>query len=199
MSWLLGLLGWGGAAAVAVALLLGLTIGRNVLLIAGVAVMLAIGAWGLRGYAQADSARNELSTLKIEVANDKSIRAAAALAQERAVAEQEANQAKATQENSDAFTQTQSARDAAVRADLAAAQRLRVDAERRAATYRAMSTACAASSSDIADRLVTLDRQLVDGVGVVADLRAVVDRRDAEVKLLRLQVDIDRAEPVKAD
>lgn len=72
-------------------------------------------------------------------------------------------------------------------------QRLRLDAERRAATYRAMSEASAAACSDLADRHATLDRQLVEGVAVVADLRGDLDRRDAEVRLLRRQIDADRA------
>ena len=34
MNWILGLIGWGGAAAIVAALLLGVTVGRNALLIA---------------------------------------------------------------------------------------------------------------------------------------------------------------------
>ena len=50
-------------------------------------------------------------------------------------------------------------------------------------------TAC----SGLANRLEAFDRQLVEGTQVVAELGAVVARRDAEVVLLREVIDADRA------
>ncbi|HQT19577.1 MAG TPA: hypothetical protein PLN67_19475, partial [Acidovorax defluvii] len=47
--------------------------------------------------------------------------------------------------------------------------------------------------SGIADRLEAFDRHIVEGAGVVAEHRQALIRRDAEVTLLRGQVDADRA------
>lgn len=105
----------------------------------------------------------------------------------------EREHAAATQGASDAFTQTAPAREDALRADLARAERLRRGAEQRAAGYRAQAEAGAAACRRLADRYATIDAHLVEGVDVVADLRAAVDRRDAEVALLRRQIDADRA------
>lgn len=101
--------------------------------------------------------------------------------------------AAATLENSDAFTTSQPVRDAIARADLAIADSLRLGAERRAATYRAQAEANAAACRDLADRHAALDSHVVRGAGVVAGLRADLVRRDAEVVLLRGQIDVDRA------
>ena len=136
-----------------------------------------------------------------QLAHQKLISSTAQAGEQRAVtgrvednkeADKDAAHAAATQENSDAFTQTQPARDAAHRADLARVERLRLAAERRAATYRAQAQADAAARSHLADRLETLDRQLVEGVEVVGELRADLERRDAEVVLLHKQVMIER-------
>lgn len=116
----------------------------------------------------------------------------AALADEQATASKESAHATQTMEASDVFTQGQPARADALRADLSRAERLRVDAERRAATYRAQAQADDAARVGLADRLETLDRHIVEGVEVVAELRAVVDKRDAEVVLLRNVIDADR-------
>ena len=121
------------------------------------------------------------------------LRSEAARADETKTAGKEAAHAQATQENSDAFTTSQPVRDAIARADIAAADRLRVGAERRAATYRAQAQACSAASSGIADRLEAFDRHIVEGAGVVAEHRAALGRRDAEVVLLRGQIDAERA------
>ena len=120
-------------------------------------------------------------------------RSEAARAQETKTAGKEAAHAQATQENSDVFTTSQPVRDAIARADLAVADRLRVSAERRAATYRAMSQANAAACSDLADRHAALDAHVVRGAGVVAGLGSDLERRDSEVVLLRKQVDTERA------
>ena len=98
-----------------------------------------------------------------------------------------------TQEVLDGFTTSQPVRDALASADRARLERLRLDAERRAATYRAMSQAGAAACADLAHRYAALDQHVVTGVDVVAGLRGDLDQRDAEVRLLRGQLDADRA------
>lgn len=120
-------------------------------------------------------------------------RSEAARADETLTAGKEAAHAKGTQENSDEFTTSQPVRDAIARADLAAAERMRLGAERRAATYRAQAQACTTASGGIADRLEAFDRHIVEGATVVAEHRAALTRRDAEVVLLRKQIDTDRA------
>ena len=130
--------------------------------------------------------------LKVTVAKDDKARTDAALKHEIKTSADESAHAAATQENSDAFTTSQPVRDAIARADLAIADRLRTDAERRAATYRAQAAACTTASSGIADRLEALDRHIVEGASVVAEHREALTRRDSEVKLLRGQIDVDR-------
>ncbi len=120
-------------------------------------------------------------------------RSEAARADEIQTASKESTHAADTSKNSDEFTTSQPVRDAIARADLALADRLRTDAERRAATYRQIATACTTASSGIADRLEALDAHIVRGAGVVAGLGADLERRDAEVALLRGQIDADRA------
>lgn len=116
-----------------------------------------------------------------------------ARADETKTALKESTHAANTSKNSDEFTTSQPVRDAIARADLALADRLRTDAERRAATYRAQATACTTASSGIADRLEAFDRHIVAGATVVAEHREALTRRDSEVKLLRGQIDTDRA------
>ena len=116
----------------------------------------------------------------------------AARADETQTALKESTHAANTSKNSDEFTTSQPVRDAIARADIAFADRLRTDAERRAATYRAQAAACTTASSGIADRLEAFDRHIVEGASVVAEHRQALIRRDAEVKLLRGQIDADR-------
>ena len=131
--------------------------------------------------------------LKVTVAQDDKARTDAARADETQTALKESTHAANTSKNSDEFTTSQPVRDAIARADLAIADRLRTDAERRAAAYRAQAAACTTASSGIADRLEALDRHIVEGAGVVAEHRQALGRRDAEVVLLRKQIDTDRA------
>lgn len=131
--------------------------------------------------------------LKVTVAQDDKARTDSALKHEIKTSADESAHAAATQENSDAFTTSQPVRDAIARADIALAGRLRTDAERRAATYRAQAAACTTASSGIADRLEAFDRHIVEGASVVAEHRQALIRREAEVVLLRKQIDTDRA------
>ena len=131
--------------------------------------------------------------LKVTVAQGNEARTDAALKHEIKTSADESTHAAATQENSDEFTSSQPVRDAIAHADLARVDRLRTDAERRAATYRAQAAACTTASSGIADRLEAFDRHIVEGAAVVAEHREALTRRDAEVVLLRGQIDTDRA------
>lgn len=157
----------------------------------GIALLLA-AALTWQTY-QLSSERTAHSALKLEVSQANERRTKAALGAEVKTAKAESTHARTTQENSDAFTISQPVRDALYRADLARVDRLRVGAERRAATNRAIAQACAASAGDIANRLDALDRQLVEGIGVVSDLRKDLGRRDSEVVLLHGQIVADRA------
>ena len=120
-------------------------------------------------------------------------RSEAARTDEIQTALKESTHAADTSKNSDEFTTSQPVRDAIALADLAIADRLRTDAERRAAAYRAQAQSCTTASSGIADRLEALDRHIVEGASVVAEHRQALIRREAEVVLLRGQIDADRA------
>lgn len=135
----------------------------------------------------------QIAEIKAQHAQASLKRSEAARADEIQTASKESTHAANTSKNSDEFTTSQPVRDAIARVDAARAERLRTDAERRAATYRAQAQACTTASSSIADRLEAFDRQLVEGVAVVGELRADLVRRDAEVVLLRKQVDTERA------
>ena len=157
----------------------------------GIALLLA-AALTWQTY-QLSSERTAHSALKLEVSQANERRTKAALGAEVKTAKAESTHARTTQENSDAFTISQPVRDAIARADLARVDRLRLGAERRAATNRAIAQSCAAASGDIANRFEALDKHIVEGVGVVASLRSDLVRRDSEVVLLRGQIDADRA------
>lgn len=130
----------------------------------------------------------QLKIVKSEAANTK-----ATLKAESLQAIKEQAHTTSIQKVSDEFTTSQPVRDAIARADIARADRLRIDADRRAATYHAQALGNATACGSLANRLEAFDRQLVEGTQVVADLGAVVARRDAEVVLLREVIDADRA------
>lgn len=155
----------------------------------GGAVLSSLLAW----HVQAWRYDAQIADIRAQYAQANLKRSEAARADETLTAGKEFAHAKSTQENSDEFTTSQPVRDAIARVDVARAERLRTDAERRAATYRAQAQACTTASGGIADRLEAFDRQLVEGVAVVGELRADLVRRDSEVKLLRGQIDADRA------
>lgn len=156
--------------------------------IAGAAIA-ALATWNVQAW-RYDARVADIHAL---YAQAKLKRSEAARADEIQTASKESTHAADTSKNSDEFTTSQPVRDAIARAELAAADRLRTDAERRAATYRAQAQACSTAASDIADRLEAFDRHIVEGATVVAEHRAALTRRDAEVVLLRKQIDTDRA------
>ena len=156
------------------------------------ALLAALGAlW--RTDSALDAERLAHQATKTEHATAALKQSEAARADETQTALKESTHAANTSKNSDEFTTSQPVRDAIARADLAIADRLRTDAERRSATYRAQATACTTASSGIADRLEAFDHHIVEGAAVVAEHRAALARRDAEVVLLRKQVDTERA------
>ena len=152
------------------------------------AIVAAAAAWAF----QDARYTAELAELRLEQTTSNLKRSEAARADEIQTASKESTHAANTSKNSDEFTTSQPVRDATARADLARVDRLRTDAERRAATYRQIATACTTASGGIADRLEAFDRHIVEGAGVVAEHRQALTRRDAEVKLLRGQIDADR-------
>ena len=154
-----------------------------------VAVIAAVATWNVQAW-RYDARVADIHAMYAK-ANLK--RSEAARADEIQTAAKESTHAADTSKNSDEFTTSQPVRDAIARADLAAAERLRLGAERRAATYRAQAQACTTASGGIADRLEAFDRHIVEGAAVVAEHRAALTRRDAEVVLLRKQIDTDRA------
>jgi hypothetical protein len=158
-----------------------------------IAAALALGALLLVQTGRLHTEQTQHQTLKTTVAQDLEKRTGAALKDEQRTGTKERTHAASTQENSDEFTISQPVRDAIARADLAVAERMRLGAERRAATYRAQAQADAVACRDLADRHAAFDAHIVRGAGVVAGLRADLGRRDAEVKLLRGQIDADRA------
>ena len=152
------------------------------------AAVAAAGAW----FFQDARYTAEMAELRLEQTTSNLKRSEAARADEIQTASKESTHAADTSKNSDEFTTAQPVRDAIARADLALADRLRTDAERRAATYRAQAAACTTASGGIADRLEAFDRHIVEGAAVVAEHREALTRRDSEVKLLRGQIDVDR-------
>ena len=153
------------------------------------AAVAAAGAW----FFQDARYTAELAELRLEQTTANLKRSEAARADEIQTALKESTHAANTSKNADEFTTSQPVRDAIARADLALADRLRTDAERRAATYRAQAAACTTASSGIADRLEALDRHIVEGAAVVAEHRAALTKRDAEVVLLHKQMMTERA------
>lgn len=155
----------------------------------GGAVLAGVLSWQVQGWRLGE----QIAAIEKRYATAEVRRSEAARTDEQKTASKESTHAADTLKNSDEFTTSQPVRDAIARADLSRADRLRTDAERRAGTYRAQAAACTTASGGIADRLEAFDRQLVEGVAVVGELRTDLARRDAEVVLLRRQVDIERA------
>ena len=156
---------------------------------AATAIVAAAAAWAFqdaRYTAELAELRLELTTANLKLSE-------AARADEIQTASKESTHAADTSKNSDEFTTSQPVRDAIARADIALADRLRTDAERRSATYRAQAAACTTASSGIADRLEALDRHIVEGAAVVAEHRAALTKRDAEAVLLHKQMMTERA------
>ncbi|WP_312836435.1 hypothetical protein [Comamonas sp.] len=159
------------------------------LILAAIITALAFSAgWVVKGW----QASKTIAELRAEQSQGQATRAEAARADETETAIKESKHAQDTIYNADRLANLKTGIDVDVRAELARAERLHRDTDSRAATYRAQAQADAAARSDLADKAAALDRQLAQGLGVVASLGGDLRRRDAEVAALCGQVNIER-------
>lgn len=157
----------------------------------GILLVCALGVAGIER-TQVLKARADLSAEKAARQKDRADRATLALTDSETTAKKEGTHAADSQTASDKFTAHAPDRALALAAELQRARSLQNDADRRAAGYRAQADGESAERSRLASLAGTLDRQLTEGLEVVADLRGDLVRRDAEVVLLLDQVAADR-------
>ena len=160
---------------------------KTALAAAGAALAFSAG-WVVKGW----QASKTIAELRAEQAQGKATRAEAARTEETQTAIKESKHAQDTIYNADRLASLKTGIDVDERAVLARAERLHRDTDSRSATYRAQAQADAAARSDLADKAAALDRQLAEGLGVVASLGGNLRRRDAEVAALCDQVNIER-------
>lgn len=188
MTWLLGLIGWGGAAVVAAVLILGVAIAKKWLYIAAAVGAVALALWGWNGYRMANA---NLAKLTAEQKAHRQTTAAFKLYQQQtednATAEKLARQQRedAHRDREDQITRDAAARvksaqagAVAVRAD---AQRMREQAVKLAASAaqdrRAVEGVAAASQRAAGEGRTALLADLLGSCAVeVAELAVVADR-----------------------
>lgn len=153
-----------------------------------IAAALFASGWVVKGW----QASKTIAELRTEQSQGQASRAEAARTDETQTALRESKHAQDTIYNADRLANLKTGIDVDVRAELARAERLHRDTASRSATYRAQAQADAAARSDLADKAAALDRQLAEGLGVVASLGGDLRRRDAEVAALCDQVNIER-------
>ena len=146
------------------------------------------GGWVVNGWRGA----SKVAECKTEQAQGVATRAEAARTEETQTAIKESKHAQDTIYNADKLASLKTGIAVDVRSELERAHRLQLSADSRAATYRAQAEADATARSALADKASALDRQLAEGVGVVASLGGDLRRRDAEVAALCGQVNIER-------
>ena len=134
----------------------------------------------------------QVAQVQTREAEGRADRAEAARADETQTAQLESKHAKDTIYNSDKLASLKTGVAVDMRGELERARRLQLSADSRAATYRAQAEADATARSALADKAAALDRQLAEGVGVVASLGGALKQRDAEVAALCGQVNIER-------
>ncbi len=157
--------------------------------LAAVVASLAFSAgWVVKGW----QASKTIAELRAEQSQSKASRAEAARTDETQTAIKESKHAQDTIYNADRLADFYTGIADIQRRELTYAERLQRGAEGRAATYRAQAQADATARSDLADKAAALDRQLAEGLGVVARLGGDLRRRDAEVAALCDQVNIER-------
>jgi len=157
--------------------------------LAAVIAALAFSAgWVAKGW----QASKTIAELRAKQAQGQATRAQAARADETETAIKESKHVQDTIYNADRLANLKTGIDVDVRAELARAERLHRDTDSRSATYRAQAQADAAARRDLADKAAAFDRQLAEGLGVVASLGGDLRRRDAEVAALCDQVNIER-------
>ena len=141
----------------------------------------------------------EVAQVQTREAEGKANRAEAARADETQTAQLESKHAKDTIYNSDRLASLKTGIAVDVRSELERAHRLQLNADGRAATYRAQAEADATARRNLADKAAALDASLAEGVGVVADLGGALKQRDAEVAALCGQVNTERSLSGDAD
>ena len=146
------------------------------------------GGWVVNGWRGA----SKVAECKTEQAQGVATRAEAARTEETQTAIKESKHAQDTIYNADKLASLKTGIAVDVRGELERARRLQLSADSRAATYRAQAQADATARSDLADKASALDRQLAEGVGVVAELGGALKQRDAEVAAMCDQVNIER-------
>ena len=144
--------------------------------------------WAIKGWQSGQT----IADLLAERERGRTGRAEAVLAEEAQIAQLESQHASDTIYNADQLQSKKTDIAADMFAELEHARRLQLSAERRAATYRAQAQADATARSHLANHTATLDRQLAEGIGVVAELGGALKQRDAEVAALCAQVNIER-------
>ena len=162
--------------------------GRAKSLAVGLLLVLAFAAgWAVNGW-RADS-----RIARIEVSQSKQAQAQAQQAQ--AATEKKATavvtHAAAQQDNTHDFTQKLATLEAGRAADAARIAGLQHDI-RAAATRNAQLAGDAAACRDLADQHQRLAALADEGAGVVGQLSGLVEKRDAQVNLLRGQIAADR-------
>lgn len=165
-----------------------LNTGHYLLIVVSAALALAAGAQTVR----LSDARTQIATLEKKAAETRAAAAKAYAQDAENTATKEHQHAADTQAAADQFHAGAPARELDLRQRLADAERLRNSADQRAARYRAQAEGDAAARRSLADRAEALDRSLAEGRTVVAELRGVVERRDAEVMLLLGVIEADR-------
>ncbi|MEG0976453.1 MAG: hypothetical protein RSF42_17275 [Comamonas sp.] len=159
------------------------------LILAAIIAALAFSAgWVVKGW----QASKTVAELRVEQAQGTATRAEAARTEETKTAIKESKHAKDTIYNADRLANLKTGIAVDVRSELARAERLHLNSERRAATYRAQAQADAAARRDLADQAAALDASLAEGLGVVAEIGGALKQRDAEVAVLCDQVNIER-------
>ena len=153
-----------------------------------VAALSFCGGWLVNGWRGA----SKVAECKAEQAQGVATRAEAARTDETQTAQLESKHAKDTIYNADKLASLKTGIAVDVRSELERAHRLQLSADSRAATYRAQAEADATARSDLADIASAFDRQLAEGIGVVAELGGALKQRDAEVAALCDQVNIER-------
>ncbi|UBB17787.1 hypothetical protein [Comamonas odontotermitis] len=153
------------------------------------------GGWVVNGWRGASN----VAECKTEQAQEVAARAEAVRTDEAKTAQLESKHAQDTIYNADRLAALKTGIAVDVRSELERAHRLQLSADSRAATYRAQAKADSTARSALADKASALDRQLAEGVGVVAELGGALKQRDAEVAALCDQVNIERGLSGDAD
>ena len=155
----------------------------------GLLLMLAFAAgWLVNGWrADARIARTESAQSKQSAAHAEQAQAATEKKAEAVV-----EHGTAQQENTHDYTQKLAALEAGRAADAARIAGLQHDIS-SAATRNAQLASDAAACRDLADQHQRLATLAAEGAGLVGDLGNLVQKRDAQVNLLRGQIAADRA------